>query len=153
MKTTVIKTVAIVLIASLVVGLCGCCNSCCSDSSNGLKLSPIYQSAICGAIIGGIVGYQSGEEGEGAAIGAALFGVGEFLNQTDKLNEERECEDEDDDDDPDEEGEEVVVIIRGKNGSIFPVELKKRDFTYIGPKGEKYEHLPTEEQLRAVYGT
>ena len=76
MKTTVMKTVTIVLIASLVVCLCGGCNNGCSDNSNGLKVSPIYQSAICGAIVGGIVGYQSGEEGEGAAIGAALFGVG-----------------------------------------------------------------------------
>jgi hypothetical protein len=150
MKTTAKKTsVALVLIASLVLGLCSGCNSGCGHSDNGLKLSPIYKSALWGALIGGIVGYQSEEPGEGAAIGAAIFGVGQLLKQTDKLHKEREHED----DDNDEEGEEVVVIIRNNNGSVLPVELKKKGFTYIGPKGEKYEHLPTEEQLRAAYGT
>ena len=153
METKVKKTsVSIVLIASLVLGLCGGCNSGCGHSDDGLKLSPIYESALWGALIGGIVGYQSEEEGEGAAIGAGLFSLGELLKQTDRLHKEREHEDKDDDDD-DEEGEEVVVIIRNNNGSVLPVELKKKDFTYIGPKGEKYEHLPTEEQLRPIYGT
>jgi hypothetical protein len=152
MKTKVKKpSVSIVLIASLVLGLCGGCHSGCDHSDNGLKLSPIYQSALWGALIGGIVGHQSEEPGEGAAIGAAIFGVGELLKQTDRLHKKREHEDEDDDDD--EEGEEVVVIIRNNNGSVLPVELKKKGFTYIGPKGEKYDYLPTEEQLRAVYGT
>ncbi|MHC4425271.1 MAG: hypothetical protein ACYSYV_04140 [Planctomycetota bacterium] len=146
MKTTVKKTVATVLIASLVLGLCGGCNTGCSDGGNGWKLSPIYESALWGALIGGIVGYQSEEPGEGAAIGAGIFGVGELLKQTDRHDKEKEHRHKD------ECVEEVVVEIHNPNGSITPVELKKEGSIYIGPKGERYEQLPTQEQLKPLYG-
>ena len=147
MKTTVKRpSVAIVLIASLVPGLCGCCNNSCGEGSKGLKLSPIYESALWGALIGGVVGYQSEEPGEGAAVGAAVFGVGEFLRQTDRHHKERKHKDKD------EEVEEVVIEIHNSNGSVTPVKLRKEGRIYIGPKGEHYEQLPTEEQLRPAYG-
>lgn len=143
MKTTAKKTlVLIVLIVSLVLGFCGGCNSNCS----GFKLSPIYRAAITGAIVGGIIGYQSEEPGEGAAVGAAIFGVGQLLKEIDKQHKDREDKDED------ECENEVVVEIHNSNGSVTPVKLKKEGCIYIGPKGEHYEKLPTEEQLRPVYG-
>ncbi|MGD8500400.1 MAG: hypothetical protein PVJ86_07115 [Phycisphaerales bacterium] len=146
MKTTVKNTVAIVLAASFVLGLCSGCNSGCSDGGNGLKISPIYESALWGALIGGIVGHQSEEPGEGAAIGAAIFGVGELLKQSDRHHKEKEHKHKD------ECVEEVVVEIRNSNGSITSVELKKEGSIYIGPKGERYEQVPTEEQLKPLYG-
>ncbi|MFC1793228.1 hypothetical protein ACFL3Q_06535 [Planctomycetota bacterium] len=147
MKTTSQKTsVVILLVVSLVLGLCGCCSESQSDCDKGLKLSPIYESALWGALIGGIVGYQSEEPGEGAAIGATIFGVGELLKQSDKHHKEKEHKHKD------ECVEEVVVEIRNSNGSVTPVELRKEDSTYIGPKGERYEQLPTEEQLKPIYG-
>lgn len=143
MKTTAKKTAAVALIVSLLLPLCGGCNSNC----NGLKLSPIYRSALEGAIIGGIIGHQSEEPGEGAAVGAVIFVVGELLKQSDKLSdEERKQKDED------EEVKEVVIEIHNSNGSVTPVKLKKEGCIYIGPKGEHYEQLPTEEQLRGEYG-
>jgi len=99
MKTTSQKTsVVILLVVSLVLGLCGCSSENQSDCDNGLKLSPIYGAVLGGALIGGIIGHQSHERDEGIAIGATVFGVGELLRQTDKLShKEREHKHEDED--------------------------------------------------------
>jgi hypothetical protein len=143
MKTTTQKkAAAVVLVLSLVLGLCGGCN----EGNSDMKLSPIYTSAIAGALIGGIVGYQSDEPGEGAAVGAVVLGVGELLHQLDRDHQEKEHKHR--------EGskEQVVVEIHNDNGSITPVKLRKEGDGYIGPKGERYEELPTQEQLKPIYG-
>ncbi|HUV62552.1 MAG TPA: hypothetical protein VMW24_01575 [Sedimentisphaerales bacterium] len=141
MKTTTQrKSVAVLLVLSLVLGLCGGCN----EGNSNMKLSPIYSSALTGALIGGIVGYQSEEPGEGAAVGAAIFGVGALLSEMDHAHKDREHKDEC--------AKDVVVEIHNDNGSITPVRLKRKDCAYIGPKGERYEELPTEEQLKPIYG-
>ncbi len=140
MRTTQKKSVAVVLVLSLVLGLCAGCN----EDNSDMKLSPIYGSAIAGALIGGIIGYQSDETGEGVAVGAAVLGVGQLLHELDEANKHEEHEDECD--------KEVVVQIHNDNGSITPVKLKRKDCAYIGPKGERYEELPTEEQLKPIYG-
>ena len=150
MKTSIKTTpVVVALIASLLLGLGGgcCCENGSNNCSNGdLKLHPIFEEAIKGTIIGGIVGYQSHEEGEGAAIGAGLFVVGELLKQGDRHHKEREREYKE------KRSENVTVEIHNSNGSITPVKLKKKDGGYIGPKGERYDQLPTEEQLKPLYG-
>lgn len=144
MKITTLKnSVVIVLFVSLVLSACGCCN----DGGKRLKLSPIYQTALCGALIGGIVGHQSDEAAAGAALGAAVFGVGELLNQTDRMpHKEKEHKKKD------EVVEEVLIQIRNDNGSFTSVVLKKKSSNYIGPNGEYYKELPTAEQLKPVYG-
>jgi len=141
-------SVVIVLIVSLLLSACGGCSS---DSSGGgrLKLSPIYESALWGAAIGGIIGYQSDEAGEGAALGAAIFGVGALLQQTDKIPEQRK---EDEHEEEEEEEQEIVIQINNENGSLTPVVLKKEGGAYVGPNGEHYKRLPTAEQLKPVYG-
>jgi hypothetical protein len=141
------KSIALVLIASLLLGLCNGC--CCENnrSNNGdLKLHPIFEKAIIGAIIGGVIGYQSHEEGEGAAIGAGLFVVGELLEQSDRQQRKKESIHKE------KYSEQTIVEIHNSNGSITPVKLRKKDGSYIGPKGERYEQLPTEEQLKPLYG-
>lgn len=141
MKTRPYKTPVIVafVVSSLI--LCGC--------NEELRLHPIYQQAITGAIIGGIIGYQSHEEGEGAAIGAAIFGLGELLEQIDK----EKCRDEEPKDEDIDGCKEVFIIqVHNSNGSITPVEIEKKEDLYFGPKGEMYDQLPTEEQLKPVYG-
>lgn len=141
MKTTgKRKYMVIVLVASVALGLCGGCN----EGNSNMKLNPIYTQTLVGALVGGIVGYQSDEPGEGAAVGAVIFGVGELLHQIDQGHKEKEHEDEC--------GKEVVVDIHNENGSITPVRLKRKDCAYVGPKGERYEELPTEEQLKPIYG-
>jgi hypothetical protein len=149
MKTQNRKTsVLIVLVVSLVMSACGGCSSSCdSCGSDRLKLSPIYESMLWGAAIGGIIGHQSDEAGNGAALGAAVFGVGALLKQTDKMpdqSKEPKLEREDE--------QEVVVQIQNDNGSLTPVVLKKEGGEYVGPNGEYYKRLPTAEQLKPIYG-
>ena len=122
-----------------------CCENTCNNCGD-FGLHPIYEEAIKGAIIGGIVGYQSHEEGEGAAIGAGLFVVGELLRQSDKMHKEKKREQKVS------RPSSIVVEIHNDNGSITPVKLRKKDGSYIGPKGERYDQLPTEEQLKPIYG-
>jgi hypothetical protein len=141
-------SVTIILILSLLLNLCGCCSENCNEDKNGLQLSSIYGAALGGALIGGIIGYQSDETGEGVAVGATLFGVGELLRQTDELarKERKQKEHEDGCEEP------VVIEIHNSNGSVTPVKLKRENSHYIGPKGERYEQMPTEEQLKPIYG-
>ncbi len=120
-------------------------NSGCNED---LKLHPLFEESIKGAIIGGIIGYQSHEEGEGAAIGATLFGVGELLRQIDNSNG---CPEAVKHGHNDKIKEIYIIQVHNSNGSITPVELTKEGNIYIGPKGEQYEKLPTEEDLKA-YG-
>ena len=139
MKRASKKSVVLSILVVLMLSLCSGCR--------GLMLSCIYGSALVGGAMGGVIGYQSGEALAGALIGAGILGTGELLKQTDQLaqQEEREkCR---------EEGaEKVVVEVTNSNGSITPVELKKKGCAYIGPNGERYDELPSEEQLRPVYG-
>lgn len=146
MKTMVKREyLIIVLVASAALCLGGCCSENHSKDCNGLKLHPIYSSTIAGALIGGIIGHQSDETGEGVAVGAVIFGVGELLHEIDEANKEEERE-------KDACSKEVVIDIHNDNGSITPVKLKRKDCAYIGPKGERYEEMPTEEQLKPIYG-
>ena len=46
----------------------------------------------------------------------------------------------------------VTVNITNSNGSISTVELRKQGIGYVGPKGEFYDHLPTEGELKPIYG-
>lgn len=133
-------------IIALVIACIVIFNSGCNED---LKLHPIFDEAIKGAIIGGIIGYQSHEEGEGAAIGATLFGVGELLCQIDEYNDREEKEAKSGHNDKIKEI--YIVQVHNSNGSITPVELTKEGNIYIGPKGEQYEKLPTEEDLKS-YG-
>jgi len=38
------------------------------------------------------------------------------------------------------------------NGSISQVRLRKYGVGYVGTRGEYYSHIPTEDQLRPIYG-
>lgn len=148
MKTTLTKAVSVVVIVMMLAGLSGCGENHRRDGGKVLRLHPIYNAAITGAIVGGIIGYQSREEGEGAALGAAIFGVGALLGEIDRVNKH----DHDDDDDDDEE-EEVVFQIPNSNGSRTAVVLHRKGSTYIGPEGERYNRLPAAERLKQRYGS
>jgi hypothetical protein len=51
-------------------------------------------------------------------------------------------------------GEAMTLWFRNSNGSRFAVELirSKDGNGYIGPKGERYDAVPSEDQLRKAYG-
>ena len=46
----------------------------------------------------------------------------------------------------------ITVWITNSNGSRTSVKLTKQGPWYVGPRGEYYKSMPTNEQLRAVYG-
>jgi hypothetical protein len=46
----------------------------------------------------------------------------------------------------------VTVWITNSNGSTTSVRLTRQGPWYIGPRGEYYAQMPTNEQLRVVYG-
>jgi hypothetical protein len=46
----------------------------------------------------------------------------------------------------------VTVWITNSNGSRTAVKLTKSGPGYLGPRGEWYPDMPTNEQLRVVYG-
>ena len=46
----------------------------------------------------------------------------------------------------------VTVIVNNSDGTKTPVVLKKEGTEFVGPKGEHYPSLPTEEQLKQIYG-
>ena len=121
----------------------------CGGCGDQMRGSELYGATITGAIIGGIVGHQSDETEAGVAIGAALFCVGDLLGQMDRQadsqSNERKIKEEN-------IKETYVIEIHNSNGSITPVTIRKKDNIYIGPKKEQYKELPTEEQLRPLYG-
>lgn len=83
-KTSGNRSLALVLIGTILVAL----GSGCAASRNGgggseLKYHDIYMASFTGALVGLVIGHQSNEDGEGAALGAAVFGIGEFLSQLD----------------------------------------------------------------------
>jgi hypothetical protein len=46
----------------------------------------------------------------------------------------------------------VTVTIRNSNGSTTPVALTRQGGDWVGPKGEHYDHMPTEAELKPIYG-
>ncbi|MCL5278775.1 MAG: hypothetical protein M1376_02580 [Planctomycetes bacterium] len=46
----------------------------------------------------------------------------------------------------------VIVWITNSNGSQTSVQLTRQGRGYLGPRGEYYDQMPTNEQLRVVYG-
>jgi hypothetical protein len=44
------------------------------------------------------------------------------------------------------------VKLTNSNGSIVRVPLRKQGVGYLGTRGEYYPDLPSEDQLRPIYG-
>jgi len=134
--------------AALAAGLAltGCATSEGSGPSSAVKSAGV--GTLAGAGLGAIIGHQSGETGKGAAIGAAAGAAGGYLigNEKDKAQMKSDTAA------AQEQANTVVINVTNSNGSITPVTLKRQGNLYIGPKGEQYTALPTEEQLRKVYG-
>jgi len=129
---TILMVVAVSLGLTLVAG-------CESDAQTG---------ALLGTAAGAGVGALAGGSTEGTLIGAAVGGgVGYILgNEQDKKKTRAEM------DSLRHEMSTVMVKVTNSNGSIIQVPLRKQGVGYVGPRGEYYDKLPTEDQLRPVYG-
>lgn len=101
-----------------------------------------------GALAGAGIGQLAGGDAESTLVGAAVGGATGYMlgNESDrrKAQVERAC--------LRREINTVVVKVTNSNGSIVQVPLRKQGVGYVGTRGEYYGTLPTEDQLRPVYG-
>ena len=85
------------------------------------------ESTLIGAAVGGGVGYMLGNERERKKAKAETAYLREEMNY-------------------------ATVNVTNSNGSISQVRLRKQGVGYVGTRGEYYNRLPTEDELRPVYG-
>ncbi len=129
---TILMVVAVSLGLTRVAG-------CESDAQTG---------ALLGTAAGAGVGALAGGSTEGTLIGAAVGGGVSYIlgNEQDKKKTRAEM------DSLRHEMSTVMVKVTNSNGSVIQVPLTKQGVGYVGPRGEYYDKLPTEDQLRPVYG-
>ncbi len=104
-------------------------------------------SAI-GALAGAGIGQMAGHDTESTLIGAAVGGAAGYMlgNENDKKKAQQQT------DQIREEMNYVTVNITNSNGSVSQVRLRKHGIGYVGTRGEFYDHLPSEDELRPIYG-
>ena len=118
-------------------------SGCESDAGTG---------GLIGTAAGAGIGQAIGGNTEGTLIGAAVGGGLGYLigNESDKnkskeQNQQQMAQIR-------EEQNTVTVWITNTNGSKIPVKLRKDGPNFIGPRGEVYQSMPSEESLKMVYG-
>jgi hypothetical protein len=131
-----IMTILVVVVAGLnLIFIAGC-------------QSGAQAGSALGALAGAGIGQLAGGDTESTLIGAAVGGgIGYMLgNEADKKEAQAEvaCLRQD--------MNTVVVNVTNRNGSIIQVPLRKHGVGYVGTRGEYYATLPTQNQLRPVYG-
>ncbi len=129
-------TTLITVIVSLALVFAAGCQS---DAQSGAAL---------GALAGAGIGQIAGRNTESTLIGAAVGGTAGYMlgNEGDRKKAQAEraylCE----------QTDYITVNITNSNGSISQVRLRKHGVGYVGTRGEYYNHLPTEDELRPIYG-
>jgi hypothetical protein len=143
----------ILIVAGVGLGLAFVCG-CESDAQTG---------ALIGAGAGAGIGQAIGHDTESTLIGGAVGGGAGYMigNESDKRKTKAEMESlrqqniqmQQQHAQMQQEMSTVTINIVNSNGSITPVTLRKQGVVYIGPRGETYTTLPTQEQLKqAGYG-
>ncbi len=104
-------------------------------------------SAI-GALAGAGIGQLAGGDSEATLIGAAVGGAAGYMlgNEGDRRNAQAERAY------MRQEMRTVAVNITNSNGSVSQVRLRRQGVGYVGTRSEYYDHLPTEDELRPIYG-
>jgi len=107
--------------------------------------------AAIGAAAGGIL--ASGGGGmtgvEGALVGGVVGGLlghhdGKQKQENQDLRAQRDA--------AVQEANTRVVNVKNSNGSSTPVTLHRVGDKWQGPRGEQYDSVPTESQLKPIYG-
>jgi uncharacterized protein YcfJ len=101
-------------------------------AGNNIKGVSKTEGAVAGAVVGGLLGGVMGNQRDAAARQNSA--VNQRLNSVEQ------------------QANTTVVNIANSNGSTTPVVLHRSGNQWVGPRGEVYQNLPTEGQLRSVYG-
>jgi hypothetical protein len=135
-----IVTFSIVAIASIgLVFVAGCQN----DAQTGAGVG-----VLGGALAGQLIGGDTKSTLIGAGVGA---GAGYIIgNERDKKKAQARTDAEIGQ--LRSEMNNVSVNVTNSNGSTIQITLRKQGVGYVGPRGEYYDHLPTDEELRPIYG-
>jgi hypothetical protein len=130
-----VTALAMVAGAFALVFICGCA----SNAQTGSAL---------GALAGAGVGQLAGGDTQSTLIGAAVGGAAGYMlgNESDKTKAEMERAR------LHRRMNTVAVKVTNSNGSVIQVPLRKYGVGYVGTRGEYYPTLPTQDQLRPVYG-
>ena len=108
--------------------------------------------ALVGAGAGAGIGQAVGHDTKSTLIGSAIGGLGGYIIGNEKDKKEAAAETDAKTEQVRQEMNITTVNITCSNGSIIQVKLTKDGVGYRGPRGEYYPTLPTEDQLRPVYG-
>ena len=110
--------------------------------------SDAQTGALVGTGVGALAGQAIGGDTGATLIGAAVGGGAGYMigSERDKKKTKAEIEA------LRQEMSVVTVNITNSNGSISQVRMTKQGTGYVGPRGEFYDHLPTETELKPIYG-
>ncbi len=110
--------------------------------------------ALIGTGVGALAGQAIGGNTTGTLIGAGAGAVGGYLvgRHMDKSDEKKEDKAAQEAKAAQAAAETETVWVTNTNGSQIPVKLTKDGAGFIGPRGERYDTMPTQDQLRSVYG-
>lgn len=131
-----VVTILIVFVVSFGLAFLAGCES---DAQTG---------ALLGSGVGAGIGQLAGRDTESTLIGAAIGGGAGYMigSESDKKKAAAERAA------LRQEINTVTVNITNSNGSISQVRLSRQGVGYIGPRGEYYDHLPTGDELKPIYG-
>jgi hypothetical protein len=116
---------------------------------------PSKDNAILGAGLGALAGQAIGGDTKGTLIGAGIGGVGGYaIGAQQKKQQERQAQADARLNQLEQSANTIQVVIHNSNGSTSIVSLTKDNVGgCYGPRGEHYQTIPTEEQLKqAGYG-
>ena len=104
--------------------------------------------AVLGLLTGAGIGQLAGRSTESTLIGAAVGGAAGYMlgNEGDKYKAHAERQR------LHNQVNTAYVKLTNSNGSIVRVPLRRHGVGYLGTRGEYYPTLPTEDQLRPIYG-
>jgi len=132
------RTVTIMVVTAQILGLV-IVSGCQSGAQTGSALG-----ALAGAGIGQLAGGDTEATLIGAAVGAGAGYI--FGNESDKKKTQNRMYAMNNDINS------QIVNVTNTNGSVIQVKLRRQGVGWVGTRGEYYPKLPTEDQLRPVYG-
>jgi len=101
-------------------------------AGNNIKGMTRTEGAVAGALVGGLLGGVMGNQQDAAK------------QQNDSVNQRLA--------NAEAQANTTVVNVTNSNGSTTPVVLHRSGTQWVGPRGEMYNNLPSEAQLKPVYG-